>query len=122
MNIVSVEAFAYALARLSYYAFLGAFLASWSGRFFGQVSWNGVWLFLRRNPRFRRFRVADARRAALARRRHFSVVLQLKRSDAELLLECFCSEYGISKADGDRLASVIADQCFRWGVSYGDLA
>ncbi|MGO4521255.1 hypothetical protein AB4076_11630 [Dyella sp. 2RAF44] len=55
MNIVAVEALAYAITRISLFAFLGSFAACWAGRFMGEMSFHGVWLFVRRSPRWRRF-------------------------------------------------------------------
>jgi hypothetical protein len=55
MSIVSIEALAYAIIRISVFAFFGSFVAGWCGRFFGGLSFHFVWLFLQRSPRWRRF-------------------------------------------------------------------
>ena len=55
MNIVSVEAFAYALSHLAMWSFIGSAFGAWLGYLFAQFTWHCVWAFLRRSPRWRRF-------------------------------------------------------------------
>lgn len=46
---------AYAVSHTSIAAFWGCIFACWLGSFAGRLSWHGVWLFLRRSRRWRRF-------------------------------------------------------------------
>lgn len=55
MNVVTVEQFVQAVNTLWFACFLGAVIAVWVGAFFAKLSWNGVWFFLSRSPRWRRF-------------------------------------------------------------------
>lgn len=98
-----------------------AVLGWWVG---GVLSWltrEGVFLFLRRSPRWRRFRRADARLAAKARREAFAVVLTLRKSDARMLLGVLTEgwwDYGkVSQDDFDSLCIRLEQQCARWGLA-----
>ena len=114
MNVVTVEQFVRAVNALWFACFLGAVIAVWVGGFLAKLSWNGVWLFLRRSRRFRRFDRAMVRREERARRKHFAVVLMLRKSQAQELV------YELRYPDSGVLTRATADevlrQCARWGV------
>lgn len=115
MSAVTVEMFVQAINTLWFAFFLGAVIAVWVGGFLARLSWNGVWLFLRRSRRFRRFDRAMVRREERARRKHFAVVLMLRRPQAEeLVYELKCPDSGVlTRATADE----VLRQCARWGVS-----
>lgn len=113
MSAVTVDMFVQAINTLWFAFFLGAVIAVWLGAFLAKLSWNGVFLFLSRSRRFRRFDRAMVRRDEQARHKHFAVVLTLRKDQARNLLRAD----GLREDISPELWDSLVRQCARWGVS-----